>query len=203
MGTAKALLPIGPGTFLSRILETLAGAGLSRVTVVTGVHHDAIAAEVADRVGDPVALVPSGVRVVRNTTPGADQVSSLRCGLDAIDAGGGPGVDAVLVALVDHPFVEASTVRALVDRFVSSRAPVVRPACRGRHGHPVIFARETFGALRSECRDGAKGVVRGFAGRSVSVTVEDEGIWTDVDTPEEYAAALARFAGAVPGGSHA
>ena len=101
----------------------------------------------------------------------------------------------MLVALVDHPFVTSATVAALVARFLSARAPVVRPVCQGRHGHPVIFAREVFDSLRAAREGGAKAVVRASAGRGLSVEVEDEGIWTDVDTPEAYRAALARFAG--------
>jgi molybdenum cofactor cytidylyltransferase len=153
---------------------------------VTGPHHDAIAAV--------LAASPAGraARCVRNPAPDADQLSSLVCGLDAAD---GQDVEGVLVALVDHPFVTSATVAALVARFLSARPPVVRPACQGRHGHPVIFAREVFDSLRAAREGGAKAVVRASAGRGLSVDVEDEGIWTDVDTPEAYRAAIARFAG--------
>jgi molybdenum cofactor cytidylyltransferase len=166
------------------VLSTLQRAGMTQAVVVTGTHHDAIT--------DVLAASPAGrtARFVRNTTPGADQLSSLLCGLEAVD---GPEVDGVLVALVDHPFVATSTVTAVVERFLSTRAPVVRPVCRGRHGHPVIFAREVFDSLRAARQGGAKAVVRAYAGRSLPVEVEDEGIWTDVDTPENYRAALARF----------
>jgi molybdenum cofactor cytidylyltransferase len=184
MGSPKALLRVGGDTFVTRIVSTLDAEGVGPVVVVTGGHHDVIEAALA------ASSVASRVRAVRNPVSGADQLSSLLCGLDALDAG---DVAAVLVALVDHPFVARATIAALVRGFLAARAPVVRPVCRGRHGHPVILSRETFDALRARPDGGTKAVVRAHAGRSVDVEVDDEGIWTDVDTPDAYRSALARF----------
>ncbi len=71
---------------------------------------------------------------------------------------------------------------------------MARPRVRGRHGHPVVFGREAFDALRAPSPDGAKSVLRRFAGRQRWVDVEDEGVVLDIDTPEEYARLRARFA---------
>ena len=186
MGSPKALLSDGRGTFLARIVGTLTTAGVDEVVVVTGVHHDVIAAEVGTWPGQRL------VQLVRNDRPGADQLSSLRAGLDAVDRG---SADAVVVALVDHPFVTPGTVQALLSRFTETGAPVIRPACRGRHGHPVVFARETFASLRSvPSTTGAKAVLQAFADRVLDVELGDEGAWTDIDTPDAYRSALARFA---------
>lgn len=183
MGSPKALLELGGRTFLACVLDALRDQGLVPIVVVTGPHHDLVTASLAR---DPRA---GEVRVTRNTVPDADQLSSLVHGLDAVD---GPDVAGVLVALVDHPLVSRETVRALVAGFLATRAPVARPICRGRHGHPAIFARETFDALRAGSAHGAKSVVRALADRALSVEVEDEGIWTDIDTPDAYRAARVR-----------
>ena len=184
MGSPKALLRVGDDTFLTRTVRTLRRAGLERIVLVTGLHHAPTVEALA------AAEVGRGVRVVRNATPGGDQLSSMLCGLDAVDA---PDVSAAVVALVDHPFVSVGTVEALIHGFLDTRAPVTRPVCQGRHGHPVVFARETFDALRASPDGGAKAVVRALAARTLSVEVQDEGIWTDIDTPDAYRAALARF----------
>lgn len=185
MGTPKALLRLGGQTFLRRIVATLLEAGVDDVVVVTGVHHGDIAAE--------IETWPEGwpVRAVRNDTPGADQLSSMATGLALVDR---PGVEGVMVALVDHPMVSAATVARLHASFAGRRAPVVRPRHLGRHGHPVVFARETFQALRDPSPDGAKSVMRRFADRQAWIDVEDEGVVLDIDTPDDYERLRARFA---------
>ena len=181
MGRPKALLTRAGETFLAGILRTLRDGGVARIVVVTGVHHDVIAAHLAgDRTVPPAT-------VVRNPDASGDQLSSLRAGLAALDAE--PGLDAVLVALVDHPLIDAGTVRALVREHDASRAPVVRPEHGGRHGHPVLFGREAFEMLRhGDLPDGAKGVLRAFAAREVLVPVTNAGVLVDVDTPGDYRA---------------
>ncbi len=180
MGRPKALLPDGGGrVFVTRILHTLREADIARIAVVTGSLHGPIVAAVA---GDP----PPGAAVtfVRNPDPSRGQLSSLLAGLDAMDA---PGVGAMLITLVDVPFVAASTVRGVVEAWRGSGAPIVRPACRARHGHPVLFARSMFGHLRAaDPEQGAKAVLRAHPTLVLDVETEDEGALVDVDTRAEY-----------------
>ncbi len=184
MGRPKPLLPDGSGrVFVTRILHTLREAGIARIAVVTGSLHGSIVAAVA---GD--APPGAAVTFVRNRDPSRGQLSSLLAGLDAMDA---PGVDAVLITLVDVPFVAASTVRGVVEAWRRSGAAIVRPACRARHGHPVLFARSMFGELReADPALGAKAVLRAHAALVLDVETEDEGALVDVDTRDEYDRAL-------------
>ena len=177
-GHPKELLPAGPGqgTFLGRIVSTLWAGGVDDVVVVTGYHDDSIELAV-DRMGIPV-------RILHNPNPELGQLSSLLVALRAIDH---PGVNAMLVTLVDLPLVSVATVRAVLERYRKSPASVVRPVRDGRHGHPVIFDRALFDALRNaDPQHGAKPVVRAHASESLEVRVDDEGAFADVDTPEDY-----------------
>ena len=71
------------------------------------------------------------------------------------------------MTLVDVPLVHPDTVRAVVNAWRRSRAPIVRPARGDEHGHPVIFDCAVFDELRSADRTiGAKAVVRAHAARS-------------------------------------
>src|SRR5687767_10690609 len=120
MGSPKALLPDRAGRpFVVRLARTLRDAGIDELIVVSGTQHEAIAEALRgdDRTRD--------VRVVRNPDPSRGQVSSLWTGLDAL-ADRDP--DAVLMTLVDVPFVGEATVRAVVEAWRRSGAPVVRPA---------------------------------------------------------------------------
>jgi len=177
MRRAKATLPLGDGdTFLTRIVRTFRDAGVDDVIVVVGHDADAIAASFA-RSG-------LAARFVVNASYDRGQLSSLVAGLAAIDR---PGVAAVLVTLVDVPLVSASTVRAVVERYRASRAPIVRPTSGERHGHPLLIDRSLFDALRTaDPQSGAKPVVRAHASPAGDLIVDDEGAFTDIDTEEDY-----------------
>jgi molybdenum cofactor cytidylyltransferase len=184
MGEPKALLKDGNGrTFVARVLHTLRAADVADLTVVTGAVHGFIVAAVA--LDAPRSAL---VRFAQNPDPDRGQLSSLQTGLDTVATA---GVDAILVTLVDVPFVLPATVRAVVDEWRRTRAPIVRPAIGERHGHPVLFSREVFDELRSaDASLGAKAVVRAHSERIVNVPVEDEGALIDLDTPEEYVRAV-------------
>jgi molybdenum cofactor cytidylyltransferase len=184
MGRPKALLPIGADTFVTRVCRTLLDGGVDDLVVVAGAEHEAVAAS--------VATAGLRARVVENTRRHEGQLSSLLAGLAVADR---PGVDAVLVHLVDAPLVRAETARAVLAAFQRTHAPIVRPEVRGRHGHPVLFARRVFDDLhRADPGVGAKAVVRACAAEICNVPVDDEGACRDIDTPEEFA----RLTGARP-----
>ncbi len=179
-GRSKALLPIEQDTFVTRIVRTFRDAGIQDVVVVVGHQADDVR-RVVEHSGLPA-------RVVCNPSFADGQFTSVLAGLEALDR---PGVDAVVLALVDAPLFSASTVRQLVQRFAETGAPVVR-AVRGReHGHPVLLGRVLFGTLRSaDPAYGAKPVVRGHVSSEGDVTVDDPGAFVDIDTPEDYARLL-------------
>lgn len=181
MGRAKALLPAGSGdTFLTRIVRTFKDAGVERVIVVLG-HEAAILRHHLDQTG----LAPE---VVVNAGFEAGQLSSLLAGLAVAD---GPHTEAILLMLVDAPFVATDTVRAVVERFRATHARIVRPVCGASHGHPVLIARDLFPLLRAaDPASGAKPVVRAHVSAEGDVPVEDPGAFMDLDTPDAYARAV-------------
>lgn len=174
MGRPKPLLEAGDRTFIRTILHALRDAGVPDAVVVV-------------RPGQPLVIQEveaSGFgRAVINTRADEGQLSSLLAGLEAIDR---PGVEAVLVTLVDVPLVGAAAIRALLARAAASEAPILRAVHDGAHGHPVIFKRRLFDALRTaDPTVGAKAVVR--AAGVEDVEVNDAGAVEDVDTPSDYA----------------
>jgi CTP:molybdopterin cytidylyltransferase MocA len=85
------------------------------------------------------------------------------------------------------PLGRVSTVRLLLRKYRDGNALVVRPERNGKHGHPVIFDRALFDEFRkANPEQGAKEVVRAYAGVQLNVEVEDEGAFVDIDTPEDY-----------------
>jgi len=179
MGRPKALLPTGPGgePFISRIVRVLRDGGVDDVLVVV--------AERTSPIADAAAALDRPPRVLVNPEADSGQLSSLQTGLRAVDH---PGTSGLLVTLVDIPLVSTATVKALLNAYRETRAPVVRPVRGGRHGHPVIFDRAVFDELRTAGESsGAKSVVRAHLQESVDVPIDDEGPFRDVDTPADYA----------------
>ena len=79
--------------------------------------------------------------------------------------------------------------RTLLDTYKRTRAPIVRPSRpdESAHGHPVIFDRILFDELRlASVTAGAKPILRSYESEIANVSVEDEGAFTDIDTPAEY-----------------
>jgi CTP:molybdopterin cytidylyltransferase MocA len=180
MGAPKALLPDRAGDpFVIRLIRTFFSAGIPDVIVVTGANHD----EIVHRLESENA--PARPRVVQNPDPGRGQLSSLWTGLAA--ANERPDLEAVLMTLVDVPMVSVATVRAVVEAWRRTGAPIVRPAIGDQHGHPVLFDRAVFDELRrAPLTEGAKTVVHAHAPDVVNVPVDDEGCLADADTPADY-----------------
>jgi molybdenum cofactor cytidylyltransferase len=184
MGCAKAALPIDGDTFISRIVRTFLAAGVDDVVIVVGHEPEAVVAAVS---GD----LP--VRFVENREYDRGQLSSLVAGLAVVDR---PGVEAVLITLVDVPLVSDATVRAVIDRYRQTHAPIVRPTAGDRHGHPLLMDRSLFNELRAaDPQRGAKPIVRAHASPGGNVEVADEGAFTDIDTIEEYERVVSRSEG--------
>jgi len=178
MGTPKAFLRWGGATFLERAVHALRDGGCDRVVVVAGPADDPVAHEIAQ------AAERLDARVALNPDPGSEQVDSLRAGLRA--AGDDAGSTAAAVVMpVDVPGVTAALVRAVIERFTATAAPVVQPWDGERHGHPVLFARALWPELlRGDLPEGARTVIHAYAAGRALVHVAR--MPDDVDTPEDY-----------------
>ncbi len=177
LGRSKALLAFGPDTALSVLVETLRIAGVASIVVVAGID-EAVAVEGSR----------CGCAVVRNPRPDAGRTGSVQIGLASL-----PQSAAMLLAPVDAPLVAPATVRAVLDRGTDS--PIVRPRCRLGAGHPTLFA----AALRREIEElpveaSLRDLVRRDAGRVLDVATDDLEVTANLDTPEAYTEALARWA---------
>jgi molybdenum cofactor cytidylyltransferase len=183
MGQPKAALPFGQTgeTVLSRIVSTFLAGGVPQIIVVAGAHLDAVRGAMPPR--------EARARVIEHAGWQQGQLSSLLAGLAASDDH--LLLEAVLVTPVDVPLVNASTVAAVIAAWRRTRAPIVRPVHGERHGHPVMFDRSIFAALRSaDPAMGAKGVFATHCYRVLNVDVNDPGAFEDIDTPQDYARLL-------------
>ncbi len=175
MGEPKALLSAGDETFLQRAIHALREGGCAYVVVVTARLDD----ETARQIAEEAAALDAGIAV--NPAAESEQADSLRIGLASLP----PEARAAVVAPVDVPDVSGALVRAVIEAFHRTGAPIALPARDGRHGHPVLFDRRVFAELmRPELPQGARTVIHAHAGELAEVPVD--ALLPDLDTPDEY-----------------
>lgn len=175
LGTPKQLLPYGGATLLDRVLDTARGCPFDQLLCVIGGS--------ADEVRNRVDL--AGATVVVNDNFGEGCSSSIAAALQTVD----PRAEALVLMLGDQPGVTAATVRTLIDR--RGHAKLAACAYEDGRGHPLAFARSTFGDLAA--LHGDKGVWKlldRYSEEVVNVPIAAP-IPRDVDTDEEYRALLA------------
>jgi molybdenum cofactor cytidylyltransferase len=186
MGRDKALLPWPPisanvpsrDTFLSAAIRLFAPQ-VDIVLVVAGKNAPQLA---------PV-IYANGASLVVNPDPDRGQFSSLQTGLHAVLD---HGRDAAMVTLVDRPPVRPETVLTLQEAFARALLSykwAVVPEYQGKHGHPMMAAREMIEAfLRAPDSSNARDIEHAHQAEIEYVPIEDPWIATNVDTPQQYEA---------------
>ncbi len=190
MGTDKALLrwppqkagqPPTKDTFLSAAIRSLT-LSTDFVVIVAGKNEPVIA---------PIAYA-NGASVVVNPDPSRGQFSSLQVGLHEVL---NRGRDAAMITLVDLPPVRRATVETLRDAFMSAPPSIwaVVPEHSGKHGHPYIAGRELIEAfLQAPPTAAARDIEHRHQDRIQYVAVDDPFVALNINTPEDYAALLAK-----------
>lgn len=189
MGTDKALLPWPPqtgaqlpsrDTFLSAAIRSLTATDF--VLVVAGKNEAALA---------PIAYA-NGASLVTNPDPSRGQFSSLQVGLHEVL---NRGRDAAVVTLVDRPPANPSTIILLRDAYESALQNIwaVVPEFSGKHGHPYLLGRELIEIfLQAPPTANARDIEHRYQQHIQYVAVSDPFVALNINTPEDYAALLAR-----------
>jgi molybdenum cofactor cytidylyltransferase len=175
MGRPKALLPIGGEVFIERIVRVLQQTCVKKIFVVLG-HN-------AEEMRRRIEHLP--VEILINPAYQQGQLSSLQVAVRRVESEA--QCDAMLVHLVDHPYIDPHLVDSMIDRFYETDTLIVVPRFAGKRGHPVILSRRLFPELlAAPLGEGAKAVVNAHRGETLEIDTADEGITLDIDTPELY-----------------
>lgn len=174
MGRSKATLTVAGRTLLERAFAAV--AGYKTVIVASG------------RVAETAATLADANRthdfaIVRNDAPELGMSHSLALANAAIGARDA----ALVVLLVDTPFVDSGVVRRVID--ARGDADVAYPVRAGIPGHPVVFgprARAAIGALPPG--DTLRALRDDARWRRVTLEWSGDEPFLDIDTPDDYAA---------------
>ncbi len=170
MDKDKRLMKIGNMTLAERVVINFQRVGVKDIAVVTGCQAEQV----------EKALHRFGVVFLRNENyKTTKMLDSVKIGLEYL----GSRCDRIFVCPVDVPFFTEQTMRMLLNQ----TGKVVFPCYKGRGGHPVCFEAALVPSILAYQGDGGlRGALDSLGVDPVKVQVDDEGVVTDVDTPEDY-----------------
>jgi len=170
-GDTKQLALVDDKPMAQHAVDALHAAGVGEIVVVTG--HDALA------VAKAIEL-PAWGRFVYNPRYRDGQSTSLAAAIHALD----DESEAAVVLMADQPGVTPDVIRALEDRFVSTRSQIVRAVYRDGPG-PALVSREIYGEAGHLHGDvGARVLMASHPDWIEDVEI-DENAPRDVDTVED------------------
>lgn len=173
MGRNKLLLELNGETVVRRAARTAIAAGLDPVVVVTGHARDEVASE----------LHGLRCRSVFNGEHAKGTHTSVAVGIGAV---GDEACAAAIVMLADMPLVTPAMLRALIERYRESGAPLVASRYGGAiNAPPILYDRRLFGQLRNMDARCGREVVRRHRHAAVEVDWPAEAA-RDLDRPEDY-----------------
>lgn len=181
MGRPKLVLPWGGTSVLGHLIGVWWQVPATQIGVVCAAGDAAIEAEL-ERLGFPAAN-----RMV-NTDTARGMFSSIQCA--AHWAGWDASLTHWALALGDQPHLRLTTLRAVVDLAKANPGKICQPASGGRARHPVVLPGREFRALAgTQCRT-LKEFLEEKCTERMNVEVDDPGLELDIDSPEDYEAAL-------------
>jgi molybdenum cofactor cytidylyltransferase len=171
----KLLLTIDGAPMIRRVVAQYRAALDGPITVVTG--HEAEAVE--------VALAGLDVHCVFNPDYAEGQQTSVACGLAHC-----PEAEMVLIGLGDQPLLRANDIIALLDVHErSAQGQISIPAISDVRGNPIVVPRKLRAQLTQDpARPGCMRFTREHPELVYRHPLTAKGFYTDVDTPESYAA---------------
>ena len=162
----KLLAVIDGRSVVSRALESLVGASLDAVAVVTG----------AVDVSEALAAASGEIALIPNARWESGIASSVRCAASWAEQ---QGHGAIVVGLADQPFVTSAAWQSVA----AAAAPIAVGTYGDRRGNPVRLAREVWPLLPCGGDEGGRTLMRRFP--EIVVPVACEGRPDDIDTVED------------------
>jgi molybdenum cofactor cytidylyltransferase len=181
-GANKLLARLNGRPVIAWVVRAALGSRLARIVLVLG--HE------RRRVLEALGGLPPDERVatVFNPRYAEGQSTSLRAGLERVAA----DCSAAMFLLGDQPRIRAEVIDRLLERWRGSGAKIAVPVHAGKRGNPVVFDRAYFPAIFGiEGDKGARDLIAANPQQVLEVAFDDPGLFLDVDTPADLAAAAA------------
>ncbi len=179
MGRPKQLLPLQGSPLIVRTVDTLLATPVWPVVVVLGSHAEEIRPLLARR---PVIIA-------ENAAWPEGLASSVRSGIETLQQFS-RDLDAALFTVCDQPAFSSQIVEKLIAALPAQPHGIAACFYSGRNGVPALLRRNHFATLAALTGDtGARDLLNGNTTDVARVDAPE--LATDLDTPNDYAAATA------------
>ena len=167
LGHPKQLVLFKNELLINFILELINRGGLSDIRIVLGSHFSEIKEHIKDK----------RLEVIQNPNWEKGISSSIKCGLNNLK----PGTEAVIIFIVDQPFLKPELISEILQKFNTSKANIIAACVSGQIVHPVLYRKEVFAKLLELKGDiGGKAL---FENEFVeTINWEDEKLLLDIDS---------------------
>ena len=177
MGTQnKLLLQIGSEVLIRKFVKSVCASAADAVLVVLGHEAEKIKAVLQDQ----------ALRFVKNTCYEKGMTTSIQSGVNAASRRS----EGFMICLADLPFAETSDFNCLIQAFTDFRRTesslIIVPVFQGQRGNPVLFSAEFRDKLLAHNGEGCKGIVSKYPQSVREVSMENDNLLRDIDTPEDY-----------------
>jgi CTP:molybdopterin cytidylyltransferase MocA len=173
MGKPKPLLKFEDKTFLEQIISVLKLSDADRITVVLGAEAETI----------KKSIDLSGTNIVINKDYQKGQLSSLIAAIEDTPE----QTKAMLICLVDSPFITKEVVNQIISKFRETNNPIIVPVFNKERGHPTLFSRALFDELANAPQaQGARHVIYSNEEKILELETSESGILIGIDTPADY-----------------
>jgi molybdenum cofactor cytidylyltransferase len=177
MGTQnKLLLQIGSEVLIRKFVKSVCASAADAVLVVLGHEAEKIKAVLQDQ----------ALRFVKNTYYEKGMTTSIQSGVNAASKES----VGLMICLADLPFAETSDFNFLIQAFTDFRRTesslIILPVFQGKRGNPVLFSAEFRDKLLAHNGEGCKGIVSKYPQFVREVSMENDNLLRDIDTPEDY-----------------
>lgn len=175
MQAFKPLMPLRGKTLIENTIDSVFSSGADRIVVVTGYRAEELEPLLKEKYGDRIILARNKDY---STT---DMLHSIRIGCQAM-----PKCDAFFLLPGDMPMVKESTFRKILDQR-NGEISIIFPTLEGYRKHPPLVDYRVVPEILSF---GGEGGLRQLWKEQESiirtVSVDDRGVWIDLDTQEDY-----------------
>jgi molybdenum cofactor cytidylyltransferase len=176
----KLLADAGGKPMVAKVAREILDGGVSELIVVTGAEHDAYVAALA---GLPASFVEN---------PEWDEGigGSIAVGVSALP----PSHAGVFIVPGDLPNLTADVFHRLAAAFAADpHHPIVVPVtAQGEQRNPVLWPRRHFPELDALSGPmGGKSLLDTLRNERLDVVFDDESLFADIDTPDDYARIIA------------
>ncbi|ADL04882.1 nucleotidyltransferase family protein [Lacrimispora saccharolytica] len=184
MGDFKPLMPFRGKTLIESTIDSMLAAGVKQIVIVLGYRGNDI---------ESILRLHYGREIIYARNPHyetTDMLTSIKYGLCSM-----PQCKAFFLLPGDMPVVRKGTFLKLLKAWPADRPSVLFPTLEGYRKHPpLIDYRFRNLILEFKGEGGLRQIWKLQEDSIIHVPVDDDGVWMDVDTMEDYEVCISRFA---------